>query len=256
MKQNPSWNANISSASHVIPHILWYQKVHYCVDKSQPIIPNLSQINSVHAPSYFLKIHFNIILSCTTRSSNCYRSLTFPHRSPVCTTVLPIRATCPALSFFIWSPGYLMWSANCEASHCNIVTQHAGVRLCAQACVGFGGCVLTARKKTRSNDESHQSSHTAKFVTQLIGHGVVFACSTGRWRYVVSRSWLSRCDGDTRFQSLYKMHENACTASRRTAFKSEVMFFLTSWAFWHLLRLRVFIPERNRRKPAGERSGD
>jgi hypothetical protein len=45
--------------------------------------------------------------------------------------------------------------------------------------VGVGGCVLIARKKTRSNDESYQSSQTAQMVTQVVSHSVVFTYSTG-----------------------------------------------------------------------------
>jgi hypothetical protein len=108
-----------------------------------------------------------------------------------------------------------MWSTNSEACNCTSVTQHANVRLCARAYVGVGGCVLAARKKNRSDDESHQSSHTAQFVTQLIGHSVVFTCGTRRWRHVVSRSLLSRWDSDTRFQSFYKLHKNAWATSKK-----------------------------------------
>ena len=56
----------------------------------------LSLINPVHASSNFLKIHINIFLPSTPRSSKWSLFLMFPHKISVCTTPAPIRATCPA----------------------------------------------------------------------------------------------------------------------------------------------------------------
>jgi hypothetical protein len=57
--------ATRSSASQEIPCILWNPNVNFGIHNCQASVPVLRQINPAHAPSRFLKPHFNIILPST-----------------------------------------------------------------------------------------------------------------------------------------------------------------------------------------------
>ena len=57
----------------------------------------MSQLDPVHTPTcHFLKTHLNVIFPSTFCSPMWSLSLRFPHQTPVYTSPLPIRATCPA----------------------------------------------------------------------------------------------------------------------------------------------------------------
>jgi hypothetical protein len=52
--------------------------------------------SSPHLPTLFPKIHSNIILPSTPRSSESSLPFKFSDQNVVCSSQLPIRATCPA----------------------------------------------------------------------------------------------------------------------------------------------------------------
>jgi len=70
--------------------ILWNPKVYYRFHKSPPRFPMISQANHAHAlPIDFLKIHFNITLPTTPRSSKWSLSFGFPHQKRACPCLSP-----------------------------------------------------------------------------------------------------------------------------------------------------------------------
>ena len=97
MKHSPSWEANSSSASQKIPHILWDPKVHYRIYNSPPPVSNISQINPVHGSHY---TSWSSILILPFHLRLGLRSGLFPSGFPTKTLYVPLlsslRATRPA----------------------------------------------------------------------------------------------------------------------------------------------------------------
>ena len=81
------------AANQEIPRILWNPKVHYHTQKRPPPVSILSQIHPVYTtPSHFLKIHLNITLPSTPRTSYWFLSVGSAHQKPTCTS--PVRQMC------------------------------------------------------------------------------------------------------------------------------------------------------------------
>jgi hypothetical protein len=79
------------------PASLGNPKVHHRVHKSPPLDPILSQSNPVRSiDPYLPKVHLNVILPPTPRSSHWSLAFGPPNQNPVSTSPLPMRATCPA----------------------------------------------------------------------------------------------------------------------------------------------------------------
>ena len=92
MQQMRSWEANRFSASQEIHRILRNPKVLCCVWRDRHL--SLSWARSIQSmpPSHFLNIHLNIILPSKPESFKWSLSLRFPHKNPVWTYLLPVRA--------------------------------------------------------------------------------------------------------------------------------------------------------------------
>jgi hypothetical protein len=119
MEHRPSCEANSFSASQEILRILWDPEVHYRIHKSPLPVPMLSQLNPAHAPSHFLKIHFNIILTSTPGSPKWSPSLRSPYQNPVCTPYFTHKANFILVSVEHLVSLYKMMSKNAgEGNEC------------------------------------------------------------------------------------------------------------------------------------------
>jgi len=112
MEQSPSWDANNHSANQEIPHSVWNPKVHYHVHSSLPLVHILSQMHPVHtSPSYFPKIHSNIIYPSMPVSSKWSLPFQFSNQNTVYISHLFQACYMPCSSHpWVDHPNNIWWS--------------------------------------------------------------------------------------------------------------------------------------------------
>jgi hypothetical protein len=86
---SPSSEGVNCAGTQELSSILWNPKVHYRVHKSPPLLSILTHINTIYTiPSYLSDIHFNIVRSPTSVSSQWSLTFWLSHQYPICILLL------------------------------------------------------------------------------------------------------------------------------------------------------------------------
>jgi len=92
----------------------------YRFDKNPPPVPTLSHMNPVHnCPPYFPKIHSNIILSSTSRSSECYLTFRISDQNFVHISHPTMRAAWPVHLIPLDWINWIQLAGSCDHSNEN-----------------------------------------------------------------------------------------------------------------------------------------
>jgi hypothetical protein len=102
MKLSPSWEAANCAATQELPSILWNLKVQYCVQKSPPLVPILSQINPVHTIQFYLRFILILFTYLRLRLPSSLFPSGFPTNILHAFFFAPIRVTCSAHLILIY----------------------------------------------------------------------------------------------------------------------------------------------------------
>ena len=98
-EQNPSLEANSSSASEGNPRILWKEETLYFLDKCPPLVPVISQNNEIYAFLIFILIlSYHIILGLL----RCLFAIGFTTKTPVRNFLLPHKGHMPCAPNCPW----------------------------------------------------------------------------------------------------------------------------------------------------------
>ena len=170
MEQGPSWGVNRFSASQEFPHT--YGNWPFITAFTRARHLSLSWARSIQSvPQIPLtEIHVSINLPSKPGSSKSSFFLKFPHQKPVCTSPLPIRATCHAhlilldlISRKTFREEYRSWSSSlCSFIHSPFTSSLLGPNILLNTLFSN---TLTLRTSLNVCD---QVSHPHKTIGQII----------------------------------------------------------------------------------------
>jgi hypothetical protein len=109
---SPYWEANSRSTGQETPCLSCNPDVHYRDHKMPPLEPVMSQINLIHILTpQFYKIHFNIIVPSTSKSSKWSRPFRFSDQIFVRHAFhgSSMRAACPAQKSSLFNHSNISW---------------------------------------------------------------------------------------------------------------------------------------------------